>query len=314
MQFPLVSVIIITYNHESYIEKALDSVLQQKTSFNFEIIIGDDCSLDATPAILMNYQKKYPEIISIILHPNNLGATQNEYQCIKLAKGKYIALLEGDDFWTISDKLQLQVDWLEANPTFGMVHTDANHLYENSNHLIENYNRKKKILIPEGNILDDLLGFSFLIHTMTVLFHKDLLEVDSLYNLILERKWQLTDLVLWLHISAKSKIHYLNITSATYRLRNESASRTNNWGKKNDFHKSVFEIKLYYCEKYNTNKLIKNRIKKQYFSTMLYNAIKMKNKKLANNIICEAKQLEYDFSIHEFIQWNLLLLKSKFIM
>ena len=97
---PMVSVIVVTYNHEKYIAKALDSILKQKTKFLFEILVGDDASTDSTTQIVLDYQKKYPSIVRVVLHDKNVGAARNSYDTMKLSRGKYLASCEGDDFWT----------------------------------------------------------------------------------------------------------------------------------------------------------------------------------------------------------------------
>ncbi|HBH7054162.1 TPA: glycosyltransferase [Morganella morganii] len=103
-----VSICCITYNQRDYIEKAIDSFLTQKTSFPFEIIIGNDCSTDGTNKILEEYKKKYPNIISIITPFNNIGANKNLLQVFQYAKGDYIALCEGDDYWIDNNKINEQ--------------------------------------------------------------------------------------------------------------------------------------------------------------------------------------------------------------
>ena len=119
MDFPvMVSVIMLSYNHSHFIRDALDSVLMQETNFNYEILIGDDASTDGTQYILKEYQQKYPEKIHLILHDINLGTTKNAYKLMTLAKGKYLASCESDDYWTDKNKLQLQVDFLESHPNF----------------------------------------------------------------------------------------------------------------------------------------------------------------------------------------------------
>ena len=110
-----VSVIVITYNHEKYIRKALDSILMQKVNFKYEILVGDDASIDSTPEIIREYKEKYPEHFNISLREKNLGGTRNSYELMMMAKGDYIANLEGDDYWIDENKLQKQVDYLEKN-------------------------------------------------------------------------------------------------------------------------------------------------------------------------------------------------------
>lgn len=113
-----VSVIVLTYNHERFICHALDSILMQVTDFTYEILIGDDASSDHTPDILREYQRRYPDIIKLSLLEENRGATQNAYGLLNLAQGKYIAACEGDDYWLVPDKLQKQVDFLDAHPEY----------------------------------------------------------------------------------------------------------------------------------------------------------------------------------------------------
>lgn len=134
---PLVSISCITYNHAEFIRECIDSLLSQKTTFAFEILIHDDASTDGTSDIIREYQHKYPEIIKPIIQ------TENQYtkgvRGINLrfnfsrAKGKYIALCEGDDYWTDDTKLQRQVDFLEANQDYAVVfHPVKVHFHDES--------------------------------------------------------------------------------------------------------------------------------------------------------------------------------------
>lgn len=119
MKDPKLSVILITYNHEKYIEKALGSVLSQVTDFPFEIVIGDDCSPDDTKNIIREYRDKYPDIIRIVHREKNTGRpTLNVYETTMKCRGDYLAYLEGDDYWTDSDKLQKQMDFLNEHPEY----------------------------------------------------------------------------------------------------------------------------------------------------------------------------------------------------
>lgn len=119
MSLPLVSVCIITYNHENYIRQCLEGVVMQKTKFQFEVIVGEDCSTDKTRAIVEEFEARYPDIIKPVYHAINVGGARNGYEfCYPRLKGKYIAICEGDDYWTDCDKLQKQVDFLEANPEY----------------------------------------------------------------------------------------------------------------------------------------------------------------------------------------------------
>jgi len=112
----LVSINCITYNHEEYIADAIESFLMQKTNFDFEIIIGEDCSLDGTRKIIEDYIIKYPNKIKLITSDKNVGADANDRRVHENSKGKYIAVCEGDDYWTDPLKLQKQVTYMENNP------------------------------------------------------------------------------------------------------------------------------------------------------------------------------------------------------
>ena len=112
---PEVSVCCATYNHEPYIRKALDGVVNQITNFEFEIIIGEDCSTDNSRKVLNEYKEKYPDIITLIYRERNVGAKKNFEEVYSKARGKYIIVLETDDYWTDYHKLQIQFDYLESN-------------------------------------------------------------------------------------------------------------------------------------------------------------------------------------------------------
>lgn len=118
---PILSVIVITYNQEKYIRKCLESILMQKTNFEFEIVVAEDCSPDNTREILVEYKEKNPDIFNLILRDKNIGVNMNSALAIAAAKGKYLAFLEGDDFWLDENKLQMQVDILEANTRYSAI-------------------------------------------------------------------------------------------------------------------------------------------------------------------------------------------------
>ena len=129
---PLVSVWMIAYNHEGFIKQALESVINQKTTFPFEVIIGEDCSTDGTRKIIQKFEEQYPQLIKPIYHEKNVGAIRNAYEfCYPRLKGKYIACLEADDYWTDPLKLQKQVDFLENNSEYSISWTKYQILEQN---------------------------------------------------------------------------------------------------------------------------------------------------------------------------------------
>lgn len=114
------SVFIMVYNHAEYLKECIDNILNQKTNFNYDIVIGEDCSKDNSREIILGYQKLYPGKFKLLLYPRNMGAVHNQNEVYKNCLGKYIAICEGDDYWTDSLKLQKQVGFLEKNQEYSL--------------------------------------------------------------------------------------------------------------------------------------------------------------------------------------------------
>lgn len=112
-----VSVCVITYNHERYLAQALDSVLAQRVDFPYEIVVAEDCSTDGTRRVVEDYARRYPGVVRPVLHERNVGVQQNFLDAFGLCRGEYVALLEGDDYWTAPDKLARQAALLDADPS-----------------------------------------------------------------------------------------------------------------------------------------------------------------------------------------------------
>ncbi len=117
---PVISVVVTSYNHEQYISQCLDGILMQEGCPDYEIIIGDDCSTDNTRQIIQKYASEHQGKIIVVDINNNLGMYQNMKRCFELAKGKYIAMCEGDDFWINKHKLKMQYEYLEENQHLSM--------------------------------------------------------------------------------------------------------------------------------------------------------------------------------------------------
>lgn len=113
---PKVSIVCATYNHEKYLKYALNSILMQKVNFQYEVLIGEDCSTDQTRSILKKYEKKHPNKFKIFYREKNLGPAKNFEDLYKRTIGKYLIVLETDDFWLSSNKLQIEVDYLDSHP------------------------------------------------------------------------------------------------------------------------------------------------------------------------------------------------------
>lgn len=163
----LVSVVFPTYNHEKFIEQAINSILKQKVNFNYEVLIGEDASTDKTSDVLKNMEKYLPQNFHIFYRKKNLGMIGNFYDLIERAKGKYIINLEGDDYWIYDLKLQKQVDFLETHPEYiAIAHNTL---------VVDKFGRPRTDFIyPECKkdeyTLTDFLNFILMGQTTTILY------------------------------------------------------------------------------------------------------------------------------------------------
>ncbi len=164
-----VSVLTITYNHEKYIAQAIESVLMQEVNFDYELVIGEDCSTDRTREIVVEYQKKYPNKIRLLLNEKNIGMNRNFVQTYYASKGQYIALLEGDDYWTSPHKLQKQVDFLDNHQDFVICFHNMQTIYEDGSKEPSLSNLEQK----EVSTIEDLFKGNF-IYTASCLFRNKL--------------------------------------------------------------------------------------------------------------------------------------------
>ena len=205
-----VSVEIITYNQEKYIAQALDSALMQQTRFDYEIVVGEDCSTDCTRDIVIDYKKQYPDKIRAILHPENVGERMNDVQTLQACRGQYVAVLEGDDFWTSPYKLQRQVDLLDR-------HTDYAICCHNAHKVAEDGTRELGLYVPadqkETLTLADLFAINP-IPTASVMFRRDLLDQFP------DWYWSVPfgDWALWLILAQRGKVAYVNEVMCAYRV------------------------------------------------------------------------------------------------
>lgn len=129
---PKVSVSLITYNHAQFIARSIESALSQRTDFDFEIVIGDDLSTDGTTEIVGEFARKFPGKIRVVPHDRNLGLVKNAINNIRMCKGEYIALLEGDDYWTDPEKLQMQANLLDQNPNLAFCVTNSVNYFQDT--------------------------------------------------------------------------------------------------------------------------------------------------------------------------------------
>ena len=209
-QEPTVSVAMIAFNHERFIAQAIQGVLNQKTNFAVELVIGDDCSTDSTRQICEEYQQKHPAIVRLLHREHNLGMQRNFMETVKACRGKYVALCEGDDYWTDPNKLQEQVDFLDAHEDFAICH----HKLE----IVDESQPGKRTVEPSGSV-ESITTFENLarkqhILTASCVFRNNLFEFPEEFFLSVFG----TDYALNLLNSFHGKIKFIDKAMGVYRV------------------------------------------------------------------------------------------------
>ena len=208
-----VSVAVVTYNHENYIIQALDSILMQKVNFDYEIIIGEDCSTDRTRDIVLDYHKKYPSKIRLLLHKQNVGAMLNAKYVHQSCLGDYVMWHEGDDYWTCPYKLQKQVDFLDHHPQYFSCFHPVTVFYEDGS--CPDYT-SPYLTYRRDLCLEDILQ-SPIISTNAFMHRNHLLHLlpDWYYDT------QIGDWEFYIFAAQQSKIGYIDDNMATYRTHDQ---------------------------------------------------------------------------------------------
>lgn len=245
----LVSVSCITFNQAPYIRECIEGFLMQKTDFEFEILIHDDCSTDGTTEIIREYAGKYPDLIKPMYEEENQYSQGKPIGTpvwnLPRAKGKYIATCEGDDYWTDPYKLQKQADFLENNPEYGMCYTDFDVKNETTgkytHDIFKNHIRgfKSEYTSAEEFILDQAY-----MCPPSWMFRKELIKHEMFGSLD-------NTFVHFTNFLCTTKVKYLDFTSAVYRIISESASHSANFEKLYVRMQNILQTKLKMLEYYN---------------------------------------------------------------
>lgn len=225
---PLVSVLMITYNHAEYLAEAIEGVVNQCCEFAFELIIGEDASTDATRLVAFEYQRRYPDIIRVVYAEQNVGMNANAVRIFERARGKYVAYCEGDDFWCANDKLARQVTAIDGHEDIGIVHTDwvrsklesgewSYDLRKSVHHRV--FNRYLR-----GNLLSTWF-FPKILRTCTILLRKKTVQA-LLDSGMVKHEYRFGDSVLNLFVAAQWQVAYVPLVAAVYRVSPNSALRS----------------------------------------------------------------------------------------
>ncbi|MFV8360221.1 glycosyltransferase [Flavobacterium sp. LS1P3] len=226
MKTPLLSICLITYNHEKFIRQAIEGVLIQKVDFDWELIIADDCSTDRTKEIILEYKEKHPDFIKLILQEKNVGAAKNWMDLITTPKSKYIAYFEGDDYWSDPLKLQKQIDFLEQNEEYNIVWTKFNKINATGDLLESNMPQFEKKL--EDVTIENFFE-NYRTWTLTCLFRTKIIKKYDLKSLKYSKDNSLYFLAL-----KNSMGRVLDFNSACYRIHENGV-----WSSNSELEKSM---------------------------------------------------------------------------
>lgn len=205
-----VSVLVMTYNHEKFIRQALDSVAMQETNFEYEILISEDCSTDRTREIVLEFQKEHPDKVRLLLSKKNIHSNEIVVRGIRAARGEYIAMLDGDDYWTSPLKLQKQADFLDGHPECSLCFHNARIFHEDSGQNGSNWTPPGQ---KEISTLEDIWMGNF-IATCSTMFRRGLIgDIPEWYNDF----FPITDWPLHILNAEHGKIGYIDEVMGVYR-------------------------------------------------------------------------------------------------
>jgi len=206
-----VSVLVVTYNHASFVRRALDSALAQRLPQPFEILISEDRSTDGTREIVEEYAERHPEIVRLLLSERNLRSNEVVARGFRSARGRYIALLDGDDYWTGDDKLRTQVELLDTRPDLTICFHNVQVVDERSKSVGRLWNGPDQ---PELSGLHELLRGNFIATSSAVYRRTAVVEIPTWY----ESFFPVTDWPLHVFFAREGRIGYIDRTLGAYRL------------------------------------------------------------------------------------------------
>ena len=257
----MVSICCLTFNHEKYIRNALDGFVNQKTNFKYEILIHDDCSTDNTPTIIKEYEKRYPKLIKPIYQNVNQFSKgihiSSTYQFPR-AKGKYIAMCEGDDYWTDCNKLQLQFDAMEKNKNCTLCTHIVQHIDETGNYVDNTQpNQEIKNKINEG-VIPNKIFFNKVFFDMIIPFQtssfflkkEDVIKYSNTFLKEIDKIKDFGDVPLSWYMLLNGDCYFINKVMSNYR-ENSIGSWSNNLKNKNLIIKHYNDI-IYFFNKFNS--------------------------------------------------------------
>jgi len=270
----MVSVVVCTYNQEQWIGKTLDCILAQETEYPYEIVIGEDKGTDGTLTICKNYADRVNSEersvkIRVLDRPKNLGLAGNFADCVQQSKGKYVMICDGDDYWQNPNKMQMQVDFMEAHPECVACHTGSDTLHENTGKIIP-YSAGRKGYVPEGMIQKEIIEGKENVVCSTLCLRRETL----LMYLPFEKfaSFPCDDWPMLVIISAYGEIRYLPVSTTTYRVGQTSLTNQKNYDSIRRFWEKSKAMTAYMYELFPSLGEFKDG---PYFDTYVYHPLLM---------------------------------------
>jgi glycosyltransferase involved in cell wall biosynthesis len=236
---PLVSVIVITYNHEAFMEQTIQGILEQQCDFPFELIIGEDKSPDRTLKVCLDYQKKYPHLVRIVTWHENVGANANFLRAWGRARGKYVAICEGDDYWIDPAKLAKQVALMERSPDTTLCGAKVR-IVDTAKAGMQGEIFGPK-LTKEDYELEDVIELP-VFHTSTFLLRSEVKMPGCAYNVFC------LDTVLMCAAAVQGSLRCIPDTVSVYRLHEGGTYSELNWARKYEHAIGIFQAVLTFAD------------------------------------------------------------------
>lgn len=258
-----VSVTVLSYKHAKYIRRCLDSILNQKVNFKYEIVVGEDCSEDGTKEILLEYKEKYPDIFVLLLNEQNMGVSRNAYNVQQHCRGQYVTGCESDDFWVDENKMQMQVDFLDTHPEYSAVATNT----VNVDH--EGNNPEPCLMKWQVNktyTLKHFLRYGMVIHGNSLMSRRRTQQDPERYRALIFAEPTMTDVIFRVSLYDAGKMYVLPILGHAHRDgANDKTSYTAAQKERSVeiskmYFRIVDNITAYYNGKYNLEALKANRL------------------------------------------------------
>jgi glycosyltransferase involved in cell wall biosynthesis len=264
----LVDILMPTYNHEKFVVQAIQSVLMQECTFKYRLIIGEDCSTDGTLKICEKYASAHTDKILLLRNSINVGMAANYKLLFDVSAARYIAILEGDDYWIDKQKLQKQIDLLEAHNDVGMIHTNYYALYENGRKKVGHIGDNKTSL--SGNVIGPTQIAEININPLTTCFRAFLAKENVDFDFIIKNNLLTVDIFLWAEVCRRTKVLYLDEVTGVYRIHSDSLTASFNIASEEKFNKTSLISVNYIMDKYNTPIDIKEALTSKIKINLIY--------------------------------------------